>query len=225
MILNRRAAFALVTLFIVSGETTAPSVSATEATTRGPQKSRDLQSLCTPEVMRRYAPRGVVIKPIPNLNPAVVLPKTSRHGVTYFPANALNDGAPQYCLVTGSVTTNASTGKTANFGAALPGIRAWSRRFLVEGCGGTCGDVFDSGPPAPAILRRGYAVWTTDDGHVDSGYADNGLPIGADTDWALKSAGKPNPDALIDYAYRAVHTVAAVGKTFTENFYAGVHVD
>jgi hypothetical protein len=70
MILNRRAAFALVTLFIVSGETTAPSVSATEATTRGPQKSRDLQSLCTPEVMRRYAPRGVVIKTIPNYSAA-----------------------------------------------------------------------------------------------------------------------------------------------------------
>jgi hypothetical protein len=225
MISNRSAKFALLALFMMSGETTALSASATEVTTRESHESGSLQSLCTPEVLRRYAPRGVTIEAIADLNPAVVLPKTTRHGVTYFPANALNDGAPEYCLVTGSVTTNAVTGKTANFGAAFPGIRAWSKRFLLEGCGGTCGDVFDSGPPAPSILRRGYAVWTTDDGHIDSGYADNRLPIGADTDWALKSPGKPDPDALIDYAYRAVHTVAVVGKKFTKNFYAGAHVD
>jgi hypothetical protein len=51
---------------------------------------------------------------------------------------------PSYCLVTGLVDTNPSTGKTANVGLALPLI--WTHKFLFSGCGGYCGVVFQSLP-------------------------------------------------------------------------------
>lgn len=184
-----------------------------------------LQRQCTHEAMQAVAPKGMDIKDIGNVNPAAALFKQTRGGTVYVPANAFGDGAPEYCVVTGSIVTNAATGKTANFGAALPAGPAWNRKFLMEGCGGTCGDVFDNGPPAPSVMQRGFAVWTTDDGHIDGGYADNGQPIGTDSDWAVRRPGEPDADTVTDYFSRAVHRVAEIGKQFTSAFYAATGID
>ena len=56
------------------------------------------------------------------------------------PINVLNPELPAagrppaYCLVTGSVVTHPSPGKTAHIGLALP--LTWNHKFLVSGCGG-----------------------------------------------------------------------------------------
>ncbi|WP_160172453.1 tannase/feruloyl esterase family alpha/beta hydrolase [Caballeronia sordidicola] len=205
----------------------APICSADEptATLAVTASSNTLVEQCSHDVMQAAAPPGVVVKDITNVNPAASLFKNTKGGAVYIPANAFGDDAPAYCVVTGSMVTNWKTGKTANFGAALPSATTWNKKFLMEGCGGTCGDVFDNGPPAPSVIRRGYAVWTTDDGHIDSGYADNGQPIGTDSDWAVKGPGRPDVDSMLDYFHRGVHVVADLGKTFTSRFYAAVGVD
>jgi len=88
-----------------------------------------------------------------------------------------------------------------------------------------CGDVFDNGPPGPTLIERGYAVWTTDDGHVDSGYAVGGQPVLAGNVWSVDAPGKPNAEAMADYAYRAVHSVAQAARTFTARVYRAPEID
>ena len=103
------------------------------------------------------APPGMTIGPINDLNPD--MPAAGR--------------TPSYCLVTGSVVTNPSTGKTANFGLALP--PTWNHKFLFSGCGGYCGVVFQSPPddtrgggfPHDALAKE-YAIAATDDGHAST---------------------------------------------------------
>ncbi len=65
-------------------------------------------------------------------------------------------------------------------------------------------------------LASGNAVAATDDGHAST-------PAGepADASWALASPGVPNTDAVKDYFYRAVHTVATLGQQFVQRWYAG----
>ena len=108
---------------------------------------------------------------------------------------------------TGSVVTSAGSGKTANFGLALP--LTWNSKFLFSGCGGLCGVVFQT-PPADArgggypmgALAKGYAIAATDDGHASN-------PVGFvfDGTWALTAPGVPNSDAVADLFHRAVHAV------------------
>jgi hypothetical protein len=201
------------------------SLGASDAVHKASATHSALKGLCTKKALQSYAPVGLVIKKIPDLNPSISAVVKTTDGVTYVPAGFFGDGAPEYCVVTGSIVTNSSTGKSANFGVALPAPGAWRQRLLMQGCGGNCGDVFDSGPPAPTLIQRGYAVWTTDDGHVDSGYAVAGQPALADSRWALAAAGRPNADAVLDYAYRAVHTVAQAGRVFTARLYGGQKID
>ncbi len=135
-------------------------------------------------------------------------------GTVLVPASG---STPSYCLVTGTFITNPGTGKTANFGFALPISVPWNNRFLQVGCGGLCGSVafpggVGGGYPTDA-LARGYAVVGTDDGHATT----NAL----DGSWAVTAPGVPNIDAVTDYYYRAVHILAGVGKQFAQNWYAG----
>jgi Tannase and feruloyl esterase len=113
-------------------------------------------------------------------------------------------------------------GKTANFGIALPVSVAWNNRFLQIGCGGLCGTVFATLPTptgggyAANALANGFAVAATDDGHASN---PRGFPF--DGSFGITAPGVPNTDAVTDYFYRAVHTLAAVGKQFVSSWYAG----
>lgn len=170
---------------------------------------------CTVQAAQAAAPPGMKVGPIGDLNPD--LPHVPS-GALLVPASG---STPAYCLVTGSVETNPTNGKTANFGLALP--LKWNRKFLFSGCGGYCGVVFQT-PPDDArgggfpldALARGYAIAATDDGHA-------GKPTGMvfDASWALVSPGVPNQDTLADYYYRAVHVVTGAAKAFVQKWYAG----
>ena len=171
---------------------------------------------CTASALRAAAPAGMVIKDIPDIGPSG-MPQTAQ-GVVDVPENALGDGAPEYCFVAGSVTTNPQTGKTANFAAALPAKTQWNGKFMFAGCGGNCGTVFLAKPSA-AVLRKGYPLFATDDGHIAGSAPAERLWKFSETGWAA-SSGHRNEDAVTDFLYRAVHAVVVAGKELTRNYYA-----
>ena len=185
-----------------------------------------LAEMCTQASMQRIMPAGATVKDIPNA--LTYLPAEMRStmgGVVVVTENALGDGAPAYCVVTGSFVTNNESGKTANFGAVFPAPGKWNGKYLQFGCGGNCGSVFEAGPPTVAHISSGYAMWHTDDGHVDRSIAEKGFSVEADPTFAVKAPGVPDTDALDDYLYRAVHSLSALGKQATAALYGAAKVD
>lgn len=172
---------------------------------------------CNAQSAAEAVPAGMMIGDVADLALAP-MPKVS-HGVADVPANALGDGAPEDCLITGRVVTDATTGKTADFAAVLPSRARWNGKFLFEGCGGFCGQMKFWGPPAAAQLEKGFPVWITDDGHRGKEGPSSRFPPADDPSWGTAGDSQQNRDAVIDYEYRAVHTVTRLGKLFTERFY------
>jgi feruloyl esterase len=112
---------------------------------------------------------------------------------TYEPARA---PSPAYCRVEGYVVPQ------VGFELRLP-LSGWNGKFLEVGSGGWGGEMylfFCEGP-----LRKGYACIASDMGH--RGASSSGL-------WALN-----NPQAQIDFAYRATHVTAVAGKAIVAAFY------
>jgi len=170
---------------------------------------------CSSAALKAAAPANMTIADINNLG-VKGLPKT-QEGVVDVPANALGDGAPEFCLITGTVVTNPKSGKTANFAAELPAKAAWNGKFLFEGCGGNCGKTM--GKTLPDVLRRGYPIFATDGGHGAEAVK-AGASLYGDDSWAVTAPGHANADTITDFYYRATHTVTKLGKEFTQRFYA-----
>jgi feruloyl esterase len=106
------------------------------------------------------------------------------------------DSLPAHCRVRGYVRPN------VNFEIQLPDD--WNGKFMMSGCGGSCGQVLPlrCGPH----VARGYACIVHDMGHS-----------GAMTDslWALN-----NLQAEVDFGYRATHVTAVIGKAIAERHYS-----
>lgn len=103
-----------------------------------------------------------------------------------------------YCAVTGYVNP-ANT-----FGMYLP-IDNWNGRYLVRGCGGSCG----SAPVELACglhVRDGYACLITDMGHTSTL---------SDNNWVAN-----NLQGLVDFGYRSTHVTTVAGKAIAAAFYA-----
>jgi feruloyl esterase len=111
--------------------------------------------------------------------------------------NAINT-LPAFCRVAGI------TKPAINFEVWLP-IAAWNGKFQGVGNGGMAGTI-SYGAMATA-LRRGYAVASTDTGHVAKG--------SFDASWALG-----RPDLIADFGHRALHLTTDNGKKITQEFYA-----
>jgi feruloyl esterase len=170
-------------------------------------------STCTAAAVQAAAPSGMTIIPITDGNtPAGITEQNliDGGGVVLVPPNT-KLGTPEFCFVQGTVVTNAATGKTANFQAALP--TAWNGKFLFKGCMVLCG-VADV--PEVESVQHGYASASTDDGHIGN----PALGGTFDGSWALNPDGTPNADAVTDYYYRAVHTVTQAGKKLAQGFYS-----
>ena len=170
---------------------------------------------CTAENLQSIATPEMTIKDVPNLFSFSAIPAT-RNGVAYLAPGAVGEGSAEACFFTGSMVTNADTGKTANFAAILPAQQQWNNKFLFQGCGGNCGLVILG---SFGEVARGYPVWATDDGHVAAKSPSERIVAAFDSTWATLSPGKPNVDALEDFYQRAVHTVTAAGKRFVLSFY------
>ena len=97
-------------------------------------------------------------------------------------------------------------------GVTLPAVQfevwlpseGWNGKFQMVGNGGTAG-VISYSAMRPAIAR-GYAVASTDTGHVSSG--------SFDSTWALG-----RPDLVADFGHRGTHVTAVNGKSITSAFY------
>lgn len=92
---------------------------------------------------------------------------------------------------------------TNNFGMYLPADH-WNGRFLVRGCGGSCGTVVTE-LACGLHARDGYACMLTDMGHsstlVDNNWVDNNL------------------QGLVDFGYRGTHVTTMAGKAIAAAFY------
>jgi len=105
---------------------------------------------------------------------------------------------PTYCEVEGNVAPQ------VGILMWLP-AENWNGKFLEVGCGGFCGTLsFIALCEDP--LRKGYACITTDMGH--KGVEAEGV------EWAYN-----NPQAVIDFAYRATHVTALAGKAIVQSYY------
>src|SRR5262245_38900078 len=86
---------------------------------------------------------------------------------------------------------------------------AWNGKLYHAGCGGLCGDTALMLPhpyPGAEPLARGYAVLTSDMGHRGSSPSD-GM-------WA-----RGDPQARIDFAFRATHVVTLAARAILERYY------
>jgi hypothetical protein len=111
--------------------------------------------------------------------------------------------AQPYCKVTLTIAP-------ANTVALTLPLDGWSQRYVQVGCGGECGNISGSTPS----VSSGCAIVT--DGSIataatDMGHQGGGSPNGS---WAAN-----NPQAQIDFAYRAQHVVAQVAKALLQKFY------
>jgi Tannase and feruloyl esterase len=181
-----------------------------------PKQALAADGSCTVAAIQRIAPKGMTLgsggaidPPEPGLQAA--------GGVRLIPADALGDGGPGFCYVTGAVVTQSTPRRTAHFAAALPLRRIWNGKFLFQGCGTNCGVIY---PPSSEALRKGFAVWATDDGHVAKRSANRQFAREDDATWSVIAPGRLDEGALADFFYRAVHTVTAIGKEFTKRYYA-----
>src|SRR5262249_9214231 len=106
---------------------------------------------------------------------------------------------PAFCEVKGTVTP--APGSTIGVVYRLP--RDWNGKLLGLGGGGWAGNVRIES--AIQGLQRGYATLQTAGGHASTGPWD--------TAWAA------NPESRMDFAYRAIHLMTAVGKQVAAKYY------
>ncbi|HJS84160.1 MAG TPA: tannase/feruloyl esterase family alpha/beta hydrolase, partial [Acetobacteraceae bacterium] len=121
--------------------------------------------------------------------------------VTIQSATVVATGAPApYCDVRGTIAP------ADMFELRLP-TQGWTQRYLQTGCGGLCGQVainYTEAATCPPVADGTIASATTDMGHEDQN----------DGSWAAD-----NPQAQIDFAYRAMHVTAQVAKAIIARFY------
>lgn len=108
------------------------------------------------------------------------------------------DSFPTHCRVEGYVTP------AVKFNLVLPLVDKWNERFMLAACDAWCGRVGED-IVIPG-LHHGYATITNDGGHYSRAPFD-GI-------WAHQ-----NIPARIDFAHRANHVSAQVGKHIVKAFY------
>jgi hypothetical protein len=107
---------------------------------------------------------------------------------------------PEHCVIRGKISPD------IGFAVELP--TDWNGRFYMVGNGVFAGNIeYDA---MQMGLSLGYATASTDTGHDSSGD-----PLGAlEATFAYN-----NPEAEIDYCYRAVHLTAVTAKEIIEAYY------
>ena len=110
--------------------------------------------------------------------------------------------AVPFCRVIGTVKPMPES--DIRFELWLPPRTNWNGKFEGVGSAASLGAI--QYQPLMRALVRGYATVATDNGHQsESGY---------DVSWAMGQ-----PERIIDFGYRAEHTVTQAAKTLTQRFY------
>lgn len=116
-------------------------------------------------------------------------------------ATVQTTGAPTpYCAVSGTIAP------ADTIVMRLP-VDGWTQRYLQTGCGGECGSANISYAAASSCVP-------VTDGTIASATTDMGHQGSPDGSWAAN-----NPQAQIDFAYRAEHVTAQVAKAIIAKFY------
>ena len=145
---------------------------------------------------------GATDAPVTIQSATVVTPGAS--GAAGAPGSSGAPGASTatapYCDVRGTIAP------AVMFELRLP-TQGWTQRYLQAGCGGLCGSITIS--PAMAstcapVTNGQIAIAATDMGHEGQ----------QDGSW-----GANNPQARIDFAYRAEHVTSQVAKAIVTQFY------
>ena len=124
------------------------------------------------------------------------------------PASALK--LPAFCRVDGVIDRRVGgDGKPYGIGFAIALPDEWNGRFLQQGGGGLNGNVaFPLGAQAAGTipaLARGFAVVTTDTGHIGTGF---------------DGSFRREQQATLDFDYQAVGRVAGLAKQVVAQYYA-----
>ena len=113
---------------------------------------------------------------------------------------------PAFCEVKGVISPSAGS----RIGVVFRLPETWNGRVLGIGGGGWQGNTeLRTAQPG---LARGYATLQTDAGHEPP--AAGGFNAAFDSSWA-----KDNPEAVTDFAWRAVHLTSVVGKQVANRYY------
>jgi feruloyl esterase len=107
---------------------------------------------------------------------------------------------PAFCRVTGVIRPTPDS--DIKFEVWMPS-QNWNGKFNGVGNGGFAGAIGYGG--LAAALRAGFATAATDTGHEAGG---------TDARWALH-----HPQKIVDFAYRAIHLTAVIGKAIVQRYY------
>lgn len=120
------------------------------------------------------------------------------------PPGAANPYAalPAFCRIAATLTPVA--GSEIKMELWMP-TEGWNGKFLGAGNGGFAGAILTA--PMADPLRRGYAVANTDTGHAGNSQD--------------ASFGAGRPEAIVDFAYRAVHEMTVTSKALAAVYYGG----
>lgn len=135
------------------------------------------------------------------------LSKATDSSVVVQSATVLETPKGNYCKVRGTIKPAVS------FEVDLP-IEHWTQRYLEAGCGGMCGDVRASiGNASSCVpaLNGEFAVAADDLGHSGG--------MGAPGGGGVMGSFGADPEARIDFAYRANHETTLVAKALIQAFY------
>ena len=135
------------------------------------------------------------------------LPGTVQIGFSPADKNAV--ALPTYCRVEGIINGHTGPdGKSYGLTIAIALPKDWNGRFLMMGGGGLNGNLAAPLGPVAAgdrpALARGFAVVSTDGGHVGGGFND---------------AFTKDQQAALDFAFNSVPTVAGVAKQVVVAYY------
>ncbi|WP_158742310.1 tannase/feruloyl esterase family alpha/beta hydrolase [Acidisphaera sp. L21] len=133
---------------------------------------------------------------------------TSLPGVSITAATTMDPGftppgdkrslSTPFCRVIGVATPVA--GSRITFEVWLPPAGTWNGKFRGEGSGGSAGTI--NYPALVDGLARGYATMANDNGHTGSS-------------WTFAQ----NPEAVVDFGYRAQHVSTVDAKAIVQAFY------
>lgn len=112
-----------------------------------------------------------------------------------------------FCRVEGIAKSNPDS--NIKFELWLPAKDHWNGRFVGTASGGSRGQI--NYKTLAEHYQLDYASIAHDNGHVSTGY---------DQRWSYDAATKSlKMDAILDWSYRAMHVVTAIGKELTADYY------
>lgn len=133
--------------------------------------------------------------------------------VTQATPTAADGTQPAHCAVQGTMVTkgDGALAGSARFALQLPD--AWKQRFFFVGAGGNAGTLTPSvnATDRLSVLGKGYATFVQDSGHAGNG---------TDAGWLKTTDGKRDTAKMVDFLYRAAHSVTVTGKQFAKAYYA-----